>query len=213
MKKTTNPSKTNSLAKDTKGKTPTTTKEKTPKKEKVINQEAKVELVEFCVMATIPTMPYGNIMPKITVKAPTIEMAKAFVMPEIEALYNTYAEKPRDGTTIAWMNKANVTVTEKKVEPVMPAQSATPPASPTAAAKPDLTTAPSYVPHVEDDEKPAEKSAAFLKAEHAINQSMTVDATNIIEDQIKASVKLSAEEKPELFTLVLKKRKALTEAL
>lgn len=174
----------------------------------------KYELVTFSVKATIPTQMYGNIMPEIVVKAKTIEEAKAIVMPAIESLYVEYAEKPRDGSSISFMSKANVTATEKKVnvipKPVAPAPAPEKKPEAPAQAPASAPVAPVKTPAQESADELADdlaKSPAYTKAENAIKNSMSLDALNMIEDQIQKSVKLTADEKPMLLTDVLKKRK------
>lgn len=155
-------------------------------------KESKVELVEFSVTATIPTQSYGNITPKITVKAPTIEEARAVVMPIIEDLYNTYAEIARDGHPPKFINKAQVTVTEKVI--VVPKSEVPNVEAPAAKMEPEQTVV---------------KTAPFLNAEGAIKGAMSREALDLVEDAVKKSTKLTAEEKPVLLTQVLYKRKEL----
>ena len=52
-------------------------------------------------------------------------------------------------------------------------------------------------------------SEGFAKARSAINGALSIDALDLIEEQIKKSVKLTEVEKPELFTLLLLKKKEL----
>jgi hypothetical protein len=150
----------------------------------------QVKLLTFTVGATIPTMTYGNILPSITVEARTIEEAKRAVMPVIEELYSTYAASV-DGKLPKFINKANVTVEEKKVDikptpaPVLP---------PTEKVEVSVQGV-----------KP--ETPAYVKAYFAINGAMSLEALNLIEDQIQKSVKLAPEDKPRLLTEVLKKRK------
>lgn len=182
-----------------------TKKEKTPKSKKekgVINMKAEVRLVSFTVGATIPTMMYGNILPSITVEAPTIEEAKAFALPIIEELYQTYLGEPQDGKLPKFINKANVTAIEKRVDPTPPAQPVAP------AAKPKT-------PQESVDELAADlqDSPAFTKAQNAIKNVTDPQALELIEKQIQNSVKLTAAEKPVLLTEVLKKRKTFTDEL
>lgn len=171
------------------------------KKDKV----PKYELISFSVKATIPTQMYGNIMPEIVIKTKTIEEAKAIIMPVIEELHSTYAEKPRDGSHVSFMNKANVTVTEKKVD-------VTPAVKGAEGFNPDTTEKPKTPAQESADSLATDltKSPAYTKAESAVKNCSSIDALNMIEDQIQKSVKLSDKEKPELLTEVLKKRKTFS---
>jgi hypothetical protein len=49
---------------------------------------------------------------------------------------------------------------------------------------------------VQPDEDATPKTPAYTKAENAIKSAMSLDALNLIEDQIQKSVKLINEEKP-----------------
>jgi hypothetical protein len=185
-----------------------------PKKEKVSTTlpALEVKLVSYVVTATIPTMMYGNIQPRIEVQARTMEDAKRAVMPHIEELFDAYLEEPRDGKPARFMRKASVEATEKKVAPadITPGKATAP--APAPAPKPAPSPEPTKAPEKDligesDDEAPAPKSPAYLKAEGAVKNAMSKDALNMIEEQIQKSVKLTADEKPLLLTELLKKRK------
>lgn len=172
----------------------------------IINKEAKVKLTSFTVRMTIPIQQYGNVQPEITVTAPNIESALNEVMPVMEKLYQTYAEPSREGKIPAFFNKANVTVTEKKVDPeTVPA----PKAEVTAPVAPK-TEAPAPA---KEEEKvvdgPAEKTPAYLKAENAIATSMSTEALDKVGEAIEKSVKISDDVKHFLIIAVLKKHKEL----
>jgi hypothetical protein len=171
---------------------------KVEEKKKVVNKVTapKYELVSFEVTAVIPTQSFGNITPKITVKTKTIEEAKAIVMPMIEEMYATYAEAPRDGSRVpVFISKSKVTVKEKIVEtkPVVTGTKDVVKLTPPTATKEDVTPV----------------SEPFMKAINAIKGAMSVEATEIIEDQIQKSTRLTKEEKPVLLTEILLKRKEL----
>jgi len=183
------------------------------KKEEVV-RVPKYELVTFGIKATIPTQQYGNIMPEIIIKAKTIEDASAVLLPVIEKLYVTYSEKPRDGGSVPFMSRASVTVEEKKVEVPKPvakapeikkegvlAKAAEAPKAPEAPKATPVQTAEELADDLND------RSPAFIKARTAVRSSTSLDALNLIEEQVQRSVKLSADEKPELLTEILKKRK------
>lgn len=50
--------------------------------------------MKFTIGATIPTTQYGNLQPSIEVEALTIEEARAIALPQIEELWDMYAERP-----------------------------------------------------------------------------------------------------------------------
>ena len=84
------------------------------KKEK----KPKVELVEYSVMAIIPTGMYSNIQPKVTVKAKTMEEAERAVMPHIERLFAKY----RDGNGQATPEPVKITETPTQTNVVLPSE-------------------------------------------------------------------------------------------
>lgn len=175
-------------------------------------KKVKYELLSFEISATIPTQMYGNICPKISVKAVTIEDAKSIVVPFIEELYSSYASEGPDGKKANFVNKAKVTVEEKFVDPKITNTPVAPVAPATSQpVKPAPSVAQTVAPSapVQQDEDVTPKTQAFIKAENAIKSAMSLDALNLIEDQIQKSIKLTNEEKPLLLTDVLKKRKEL----
>ena len=172
---------------------------KVEEKKKVVKKVTapKYELISFEVTAVIPTQSYGNINPKITVKTKTIEEAKAIVMPMIEEMYATYAEAPRDGSRVpAFISKSKVTVKEKIVEtkPVVTGTKDVVKLTPPTATKEDVTPV----------------SEPFMKATNAVNGATSLQALEIIEEQVQKSTKLTEDEKPVVLTELLKKRKELT---
>jgi len=199
-----------------KNSSPKATKAKTDGSKKIVVTPPTlvIKLVSYTVRATIPTMMYGNIQPEITVEARTMEDAKLAVFPHIEELYQTYCEEPRDGRKPAFMSRASVTATERIVPqtPVAPAQKTAPVEVPGKQTTPPTPQAIAQAPEEPKTELDAfaedlKKSPAYTKAEGAIKGAMSLDALNLIENQIQASVKLTKEEKPSLLTEVLKKRK------
>lgn len=181
-------------------------KPRAKKKEKVINVEAKVELVTFEIAAVIPTQQYGNIQPKITVTAPSIEMARDTVMPILCEMYQQYAEAPLNGKPLKFLGK--ITTKEKVVdvpnpEPVAP----TPAPEKAVEAEKAPEVAQDATGAVESAEPTVERSEPFKKAEKAISLAMTQDAIDVISEQIKKSVKIAEDDKPVLYTQILKKQK------
>jgi len=194
-----------------KEKAPKVQKEAKPKKVAPI-KKVKYELLNFEIMATIPTQMYGNICPRISIKTGTIEDAKSIVVPFIEELYSSYASEGPDGKKANFVNKAKVTIEEKFVDPKITNTAPTPtqPVKPVQSVAQTVTPKapePKNEPVSEPDEDPTPKTPAYIKAENAIKAAMSLEALGMIEDQIQKSVKLTAEEKPLLLTDVLKKRK------
>ncbi len=168
--------------------------------------------VIFEMTATIPTQQYGNIMPRIQVVCDTIEEGRAMVMPVIQELYMTYAEKPRDGSKLTFSG-SSVRETEKvvgapiavrpevaeRVQGIAPGASTTPQATDTPAPVAQDIPAP-----VQTAQAPvaAPKSEFALRAEKMIGLALTAEAAVAIKTQIEKSEKIPAEEKPALTVLV-----------
>lgn len=178
----------------------------------------KYELISFSITATIPVQAYGNLQPAIVLKTKTLEEAKEIAMPFMEDLFRAYAENPRDGSTATFMSKANVTVEEKRVTPttVAPVAPTIPVAPATTEPAPEtkqnpqaISATPAEVKKDEEVQPETQKSAPFVKAEKAIGSATSLEALELIENQIHKSEKLTADEKPVLLTLILKKRKEL----
>jgi len=99
-----------------------------------------------------------------------------------------------------------VTVEEKRVEPTTVA-----PVAPTMPVVPATMPMEEVVAEIKRTEVEQEtpNSASFIKAQKAIASSASLEALELIENQVHKSEKLTADEKPVLLTLVLKKRKEL----
>lgn len=175
----------------------------TPKAEKVAApkafKKAVVTLVSFEVTAVIPTMSYGNIQPKITVTAPSMDDAVNATMPVIERLYASYGEKPLT---------ARVTVTEKIVEtPKTMADIA--PKSPEAAPVAPVAEVVATPAPKATEPATVETPEAVKKAEKAVSLAATKEAIDLIQGQIENSVKIPAEYKPALLALCIDKISSL----
>lgn len=192
-------------------------KEKKVKEPKV--KKSSAELVTFGIKATIPVMTFGNMQPEIVVKAKTLEEAMDLALPAIESIFAKYVEAPRDGSPRPnFISKANVTVTERLAggsqgatsgATITPGQGIAKPTDDSRVSPIALENNAKLNPPVSTPaaEVIPTKSPAFQKAEGAIAAAKTLPALNMIEDQIQASTRIDASEKPELLTLVLKKRK------
>jgi len=196
-----------------------------PKKKGGEKKVSKVTLVTFSMKAVIPTQSFGNFQPEITVTAPTIEEARAFVLPIMEDLYQQYAEATPDGRTPKFFKKPDVVMKEKVVTP--PATTQAPikaPAQQTTPVQPQATTPPApqatassqkedpdEVPFVGTQHPDAPKSPQYMKGAGMIEGTMSMEALDAVEDKVKNSIKLSSQEKDELMVLVLKKRKTFNQ--
>lgn len=168
------------------------------KKEKSVITQARLKFVSFSFGATIPTQSFGNIQPHITVEAPTYEEARDFAIPKIEELYAKYAEvKP------TFLGK--ITVTEKEVSAPVPKEEA--PKTPSSGSSPEASAPSTSAAPAQSQTVVTPESV--LKAEKAIALAATYEAVIMIQDQIEKSIKIPAEFKPNLITLVLKRRNAL----
>lgn len=194
------------MATKTKAVSKSAAKTPAPKSEKAVKapKVPQAKLVSFSVSAVIPTQQYGNIQPKIEVMANSIEEARAVVMPIIEDLYKTYAEAPLNGRELKFLGKVVETVKDVVKAPV---EAPSAPKALEVAPSPSSVAAPAAAP---EPSVPAKaKSDPVLKAEKAISLAATEEAAVLIQDQIEKSVKIAPEDKPELITLILKKRSEL----
>ncbi len=190
----------------------TTPKLPMPTKEKgIIKQEAKVRLVSFAVTAVIPTQQYGNIQPRIEVTAPSYEEARAYVMPLVEELWRTYAERPLNGREPRIYGE--ITVTEKVVDPVFVVgqKAIAPVTTPQVQDTPAPVAVDTPAPQATASAAPqtVEKPESTLKAERAISNATSNDALDTIENQIKNSIKIPEEFKADLLFMLGEKRTSL----
>ena len=159
----------------------------------------KVKLVSYEVKAIIPVGMYANIQPGIVVQAETLEQAERAVMPHIEALFAKYREGGAMTVT---------TVPVKKQDETGPAQ-----------PLPKDMSNQEIVVMLNDKKVTPEQvmatapviplSEPFNRAKRAIESAMSIDAVNLIEEQVRVSVKLIEDEKQTLYTQILLKRKEL----
>jgi alcohol dehydrogenase class IV len=158
-------------------------------KEEKPTVKSTVKLISYSIKAVIPTGMYANIQPEIIVSAGSISEAESVVLPYIDNLFEKYQEDSRDGKMAKFLAKtpikSSVTSTEipPKISPVTGTQQVVNPVS-----------------------------EAFAKAKKAIDSAMSIEAIQLIEEQIHKSTKLTADEKPVLLTQILLKRKELDDA-
>ena len=147
----------------------------------------KVKLISYTVKAIIPTGAYANIQPEVVVQAETLEQAERAVMPHIEALFAKYREGvpmvKTEVVTPATGPQENYRYDGKGKESELvkttPSQTAVAPA--------------------------VAMSEPFNRAKRAIETATSLNALNMINDQISKSVKLIDSEKVELLKLVATK--------
>lgn len=158
----------------------------------------KVELVTFTMRATIPTAMYANLLPEITVKAKTLDKAVAFVMPTIEDLIKKYQEDPRDGRP-AKMFRQDFPLPDPKVEVIDLSKTVgTPATAPTIPVKAPVTGAPTAPTPLH--------TPVYEKAKSAVVNAMSIEALEMIKNQIGVSVKLTDTEKKALLEAVVPAR-------
>lgn len=149
------------------------------KKEKI--KTDKVKLISYEVKMVIPVAQFSNIQPCITVQAPSIEEAEAYVAPHLNKLWKEY-----------------FMVNERRNEVAPTITVPTPPVSSGTSAVPTETvTMPT--------EAPPSSNVAVIKATQAIESCMSLEALDLIKNQIELSVKLAKEEKPALRAKVVER--------
>jgi hypothetical protein len=147
-------------------------------KKKTKSKAKNVKLIRYSVKAIIPTGAYANIQPEIVVEADSLISAEAFVFPYIEKLFAKYRESP---TPIISVNMPSTT-----------------------------TSTWNHTGYVKND-PPAEKpttpnmSQSFNRASQAVTSCMSLEALELIKNQITKSVKLTENEKTALQAPLLAK--------
>jgi hypothetical protein len=158
---------------------------RTGAKPKKVVVKPKVELVSYSMKMVIPTGNYANIQPEIVVKAGTVEEAHDYIAPHFNKLWKEY-----------------YLVSERRPEPVKPQY-------PPVQANP-TSTATNATPSTPEGSTPV-SSVAFTKASQAIASCLSIEALDIIANQIGVSVKLTEEDKGKLVPLLEVKSKELNE--
>ena len=155
-------------------------KKKEQAKEKII-KTPKVTLTSYTLKATISTGQYSNIQPEITVMASSIEAAHDLVIPYIDRLFREYAHVYDNPIGLSPMNNPKPVVKTEPVSPKVETKVETKEVEPKPAEKP-----------VED------LTAPYAKAKKAILSCNSVEALNLVNNQIEKSTKLSESEKKAL---------------
>jgi len=162
-------------------------------KKKVAKKKAtpkpKVEMISYSIKMVIPTGDYANIQPEIVVKAGNPEEAHAYMAPHMNKLWKEYFQ-----------------ISKRTVKPEVKPN----PVNPVPPQAPENKTAPEPVQTPAMEQSPV-SSVALTKATQAIESCMSMDALNLIIQQIKASVKLTEDDKITLAGLVMFKEDELKE--
>lgn len=168
----------------------------------------KVKLISYTVKATIPTGPYANVCPEITVSASSIEAAEKVVLPYINKLYVMYAngvpmavESPKVTKTETPAPKAPVEAPKaenKASEPKVEATTLPVPPAPEAKVLPPKTEE-----QIKEEKLLKDRTEPFKKAYNALKSNKTHDGIDVIMTQIRNSTRLTDLEKDELLVLGL----------
>lgn len=174
----------------TQAKKPAPEKRAKPKKKTLVATKSPPEMISYAIKMVIPTVAYGNIQPEIIVKANSIDEAHDFIVPHMNKLWKEY-----------------YLVDGRRPEPTSPVVP-TPVAPPIAPP----VTSPVTPPEVVQPVAPPASSVALVKATQAIESCMGLNAMHLISNQVKASVKLTDEDKKSLQPLINEKYSKLLEA-
>lgn len=210
---------------------------KTTIKTKVKSSTPTVILMSYTMRAVIPTGPYANVQPEITVQASSLDEAKDYILPHIDALYEKYlnlSDRPKPRVAV------------KEVLPVSPTPVATPILSKSLAKEatelvkselkkmdaekptPVVEVPTNYTkellkpvkainieelaqskPEVVAETSTYVKPQALVNAENAIESCKSMEALVLISQKIDSSVKLDTLDKADLTLLIKAKRNQL----
>ena len=175
-----------------------TTKKKVVAKKKVTKKLAPQkapEMLSYSMRMVIPTGDYANIQPEIVVKAGSADEAHAFIAPHMNKLWKEYFN----------ISKRRVEP-EKKAVPVTPKPTVVPVAPKSAPIPVGIGSVPD--PETTVYHSPV-SSVAMTKATQAIESCLSMDALNLIIEQVKVSVKLTDQDKIDLAGIIMVKDSAL----
>ena len=144
------------------------------------------EMVSYSMRMVIPTGDFANIQPEIIVKAGSMEEAHHFIAPHMNKLWKEYFN----------ISKRKVEPVKKPV-PVVPVTPAPQPVQPTP-----------IVTSVVEEPSPV-SSVALTKATQAIQSCLSLEALELIINQVKVSVKLTEENKISLAGVIMEKENDL----
>ena len=133
----------------------------------------KPEIISYSIRMVIPTVAYGNIQPEIVVKANSLEEAHDFIVPHMNKLWKEYYLV--DGKRPAATPKVTLTKPKDSMEKVIPT-----------------------LEEMKSDKSSPISSVALVKATQAINSCRSMEAYELIVNQVRISVKLTDEDKQSL---------------
>jgi hypothetical protein len=148
----------------------------------------KVEMISYSIKMVIPTGQYANIQPEIVVNAGSPEEAHDFIAPHMNKLWKEY-----------------FMVNERRPEPVV--HTKFPPEAPENCPHGKLRGYQCATCLQTPNQMPPASSVAFTKASQAIASCLSVDALDLITEQVKKSTKLTDPDKDKLMVLVIGKIK------
>ena len=140
------------------------------------------EMVSYSMRMVIPTGDYANIQPEIIVKAGTMDEAHAYIAPHMNKLWKEYFN-----------------ISKRKVEPEV--KKPTP--APTKIVTPVRPTP------INPEETSPVSDVALTKATQAIQSCLSLEALELIIQQVKVSVKLTEENKISLAGVIMEKENEL----
>lgn len=149
----------------------------------VSKSKSIVEMIEYSIEMTIPTGNYANIRPCIVVKAGSPEEAHEYIAPHMNKLWKEYF----------MVNERRVEVVETKK---------------TEASYANTTVAPTTTTEIiqtNTEVQPPSSNVAVIKATQAIESCTSLEALELIENQVELSVKLDKKEKPALRDKIIMK--------
>jgi len=154
---------------------------KTTEKKAVVKEPG---IKKFSFETVVSTGAFSNVKSTIEVQANNVDDAISMVSDPIKHLHREFFLMTERRVPVG-----NITVTEKKIDTKPTDQ---------PAEKPTTTNV------------PEEETEAYLKAANAIEAAMTADALDVILGQVEKSKKLLEGEKGTLTTIILLKKKALS---
>lgn len=174
-----------------------TKKEEDKEEKRPVVKKAAVKLVSYTLTAVIPHARYGNLQPSITVEADSLESAREFIYPHIEELMSKYQEDQ--------FGKAKFVPGRQEKEP---SQEEKDKIAEDLGVKKEDTKNEVVTPEVVKET--TIRSEPFQKAYSAISGAMSLDVMEVIKNQLEISVKLTEDEKTELWVIFNEKLKSLS---
>jgi len=189
-----------------------TAKKKPATKKKAAPKKEKVEMLSYSIKMVIPTVEFGNIQPEIIVKAGSVEAAHDFIIPHMNKLWKEYylvdGKRPKAPTPTPVVKPIPAVETLIVTTPT-PAYETVSTTEPNVKIVSDSSN-PSLITSEQIDNPPVStppppSSVALVKATQAIESCMSLEALQLIINQVKISVKLTEEDKKILEPLLANK--------